>query len=52
MDRLAGMEAFVAVVETGGFSAAARNLGVSRAVVGKRVAALEKELGKGQTVAG
>lgn len=45
MDRLAGMEAFVAVVETGGFSAAARNLGVSRAVVGKRVAALEKELG-------
>lgn len=45
MDRLSGMEAFVAVVEAGGFSAAAKKLGVSRAVVGKRVAALEKEMG-------
>ena len=45
MDRLSGMEAFVAVVEEGGFSAAARKLNVSRAVIGKRVAALEKEMG-------
>ncbi|MEM9358220.1 MAG: LysR substrate-binding domain-containing protein [Pseudomonadota bacterium] len=45
MDRLSGMEAFVAVVEEGSFSAAARKLEISRAVVGKRVAALEKELG-------
>ena len=45
MDTLAGMEAFVGVVETGSFSAAARHLGLSRALVGKRVAALENELG-------
>lgn len=45
MDRLAGMESFVAVAETGSFSAAAKRLGVSRAVVGKRVAALEKTMG-------
>ena len=45
MDRLSGMEAFVAVVETGGFSNAAKKLGLSRAVVGKRVAALEKMMG-------
>lgn len=45
MDRLAGMESFVAVAETGSFSAAAKRLGLSRAVVGKRVAALEKAMG-------
>jgi DNA-binding transcriptional LysR family regulator len=45
MDRLSGMEAFVAVVETGGFSSAAKKLGLSRAVIGKRVAALEKAMG-------
>lgn len=45
MDRLAGMECFVAVVEAGSFSAAAKRLGLSRALVGKRVAALETELG-------
>lgn len=44
MDRLAGMESFIAVVETGSFSAAARRLELSRAVVGKRVAALEKAM--------
>ena len=44
MDRLSGMEAFVAVVETGGFSAAAKKLRLSRAVVGKRVASLEKAM--------
>lgn len=45
MDRLAGMGSFVAVAETGSFSAAAKRLGLSRAVVGKRVAALEKAMG-------
>lgn len=45
MDRLAGMEAFVAVVEAGGFQAAAQRLGVSRALVSKRVAQLERSLG-------
>ena len=45
MDKMAGMEAFVGVVEAGSFSAAARKLGLSRALVGKRVAALENEMG-------
>ena len=45
MDRIAGMEAFVAVVEAGGFQAAARQLGVSRALVSKRLSALERTLG-------
>jgi Bacterial regulatory helix-turn-helix protein, lysR family len=37
MDRIAGMEAFVAVVEAGGFQTAARQLGISRALVSKRL---------------
>lgn len=45
MDRLAGMEAFAAVVETGGFQSAARQLGVSRALISKRVAGLEQAMG-------
>jgi DNA-binding transcriptional LysR family regulator len=45
MDRIAGMEAFTAVVETGGFQSAARQLGVSRALVSKRVAGLERAMG-------
>jgi DNA-binding transcriptional LysR family regulator len=45
MDRLAGMEAFVAIVEAGGFQAAARQLGVSRALLSKRLAGLERGLG-------
>jgi DNA-binding transcriptional LysR family regulator len=45
MDRLAGMEAFVAIVEAGGFQGAARQLGVSRALISKRLAALERTLG-------
>ena len=45
MDRIAGMEAFVAVVEAGGFQAAARQLGISRALVSKRLSALESTLG-------
>lgn len=39
------MEAFVAVADTGSFSAAGRRLGLTRAVVGKRLAALELALG-------
>ena len=38
MDRFSGMQAFVAVVETGSFSAAGKRLGQSRAVIGKRIA--------------
>jgi len=45
MDRLAGMESFVNVVEAGSFSTAAKRLGLTRAVVGKRIAALEQGLG-------
>ncbi len=45
MDRLDGMQAFVAVAETGSFSAAGARLGIARALVSKRVAALEAQLG-------
>lgn len=44
MDRLAAMRAFVAVVETGGFSRAAKKLGVANASVTKAVKGLEKRL--------
>jgi len=45
MDRLAVMETFVCVVETGSFSAAARRLGVGQPAVSKAVAQLEGRLG-------
>lgn len=45
MDKLSGMAVFVRVVEEGGFSAAARVLGVSKSAVSKQVAALEERLG-------
>jgi DNA-binding transcriptional LysR family regulator len=45
MDRLAAMEAFVLVVDTGSFSAAARRLNVGQPAVSKLVAQLEKRLG-------
>lgn len=45
MDRLTEMEAFVAVVELGGFTDAARKLGVSKSAVSKHVATLEQRLG-------
>ena len=45
MDRIAGMEAFVAVVEAGSFQGGARQLGLSRALVSKRLAGLERALG-------
>jgi len=45
MDRLGTMEAFVAVVETGSFSAAAQRLRSSKSLVSRQVAALEGELG-------
>jgi DNA-binding transcriptional LysR family regulator len=45
MDRLAAMETFVRVVETGSFSAAARLLNVGQPGVSKTVAHLEERLG-------
>ena len=45
MDRLAAMEAFVLVVDTGSFSAAARRLNVGQPAVSKMVAQLEERLG-------
>jgi len=45
MDRLASLTAFVRVVESGGFSAAARRLSLSPTMVSNHVQALENELG-------
>lgn len=45
MDKLEAMQAFVAVVETGSFVAAAQRLSLSKAVVSRHVALLEDELG-------
>jgi len=45
MDRLAAMEAFVLVVDTGSFSAAARRLRVGQPAISKLVAQLEERLG-------
>nr|WP_294866937.1 LysR family transcriptional regulator [uncultured Pseudogulbenkiania sp.] len=45
MDRLLGMEVFVAVVERGSFTAAAEAFGLSQPMVGKHIRALEQRLG-------
>lgn len=45
MDRFHELKAFVAVVEAGGFSAAARRMGESQSAVSKAVGSLEKRLG-------
>ncbi|KOC30216.1 LysR family transcriptional regulator [Comamonas testosteroni] len=44
-DPLEGVSTFVQVVEAGGFTAAAKRLGVTRSAVGKAVARLEARLG-------
>ncbi|HPG22003.1 MAG TPA: LysR family transcriptional regulator [Amaricoccus sp.] len=44
MDRLTEMEAFVRVVDHGGFTEAARQMGLSKSAVSKHVSALEKRL--------
>ena len=44
MDRLTEMEAFVQVVEHGGFTDAARKMGLSKSAVSKHVSALEARL--------
>lgn len=45
MDRMTAMETFVAVVEAGSFSAAARRLNVGQPAVSKSIAQLEDRLG-------
>ncbi|HYZ62478.1 MAG TPA: LysR family transcriptional regulator [Acetobacteraceae bacterium] len=45
MDRLAAMETFVRVVETGSFSSAARALNVGQPAVSKAIAQMEARLG-------
>ncbi len=45
MDRLNQMEAFVRVVDLGGFTDAARKMGLSKSAVSKHVASLEERLG-------
>jgi len=45
MDRMTSMAAFVKVVESGGFSAAARTLGMSPSMVTAHVQSLEERLG-------
>ena len=44
-ERLNGIEAFVAAVETGNFALAAQRLHLTRSAVGKSVARLEARLG-------
>jgi DNA-binding transcriptional LysR family regulator len=45
MDRLAAMQTFVKVIETGSFSAAARQLRLGQPAISKTVAQLEERLG-------
>ncbi|MGZ9809227.1 LysR family transcriptional regulator [Pseudoroseicyclus sp. H15] len=45
MDRLTEMEAFATVVDQGGFTDAAKKLGISKSAVSKHVSALEARLG-------
>ena len=45
MDRLLGMQLFIRVVETGSFSKASTNLGITQPTATKYVAALEQRLG-------
>jgi DNA-binding transcriptional LysR family regulator len=45
MDRLKAMQSFVRVMRSGNFSTAARQLGVSRALISRHIIALERHLG-------
>src|ERR1700745_1833940 len=45
MDRLEGIKIFVRVVDSGSFSAVARELGTGQPAISKQVAALEEYLG-------
>lgn len=45
MDRLAGLQLFVRIVESGSFSQAARELGITQPTATKHIAALEAQFG-------
>ena len=45
MDRLTEMEAFATVVDQGGFTDAAKKMGISKSAVSKHVSSLEQRLG-------
>ncbi len=45
MDRLTEMEAFATVVDQGGFTDAARKMGISKSAVSKHISSLEARLG-------
>lgn len=45
MDRFEDLQAFVAVVESGSFTAAADRLGIAKSAISRRVSALEERLG-------
>jgi DNA-binding transcriptional LysR family regulator len=45
MDRLTEMEAFIRVVDLGGFTDAAKKLGMSKSAISKHVSALEARIG-------
>ena len=45
MEGFSDIQVFVAVVERGGFSAAARTLGISKSAVSRRITTLEERLG-------
>ncbi|MCI4662596.1 MAG: LysR family transcriptional regulator [Neomegalonema sp.] len=45
MDEFASLTTFITVVETGGFSAAARQLGVTPSAVSRQIAQIEADLG-------
>ena len=47
MNRLATMETFALIVETGSFSAAAKQLNIGRPAISKAIGQLEKRLGVG-----
>lgn len=44
MDKFAALEAFTAVVESGGFQAATKRLGIAKSVISRRISQLEKSL--------
>jgi len=44
MDKFAALQAFTAVVESGGFQAATQRLGIDKSVISRRISELEKSL--------